>query len=82
MECELGRIVEIVAGFVGRTRGVPASSVSPDTHLLQEGLLDSFALVELIADLEQSLGVSLEEGALLPEDFDTPKTLFERLQQI
>jgi acyl carrier protein len=82
MECELSQVVGVVARFVARTRGVAPESVLPTTRLLQEGLVDSFGLVELIADLQASLGGTLEDGALLPEDFDSPETLFARLRQL
>jgi acyl carrier protein len=82
MECDLPRVVEVVARFVARTRGVPVVAVQPDTRLLQEGLLDSFSLVELIAELESVLGTRLPDGMLLPQDFETPEMLFGRLQQI
>jgi acyl carrier protein len=49
---------------------------------LRDGYLDSFALVELIADLEKHLNTPLEDGALIPEDFETPETLYNRLQEL
>jgi acyl carrier protein len=82
MECELPLIVDVVGRFVARTRGLPAATVQPETMLLQEGLLDSFSLVELIAELESALGASLAEGTLLPEDFGSPQILCERLRQL
>ncbi|MCG6927995.1 MAG: phosphopantetheine-binding protein [Acidobacteria bacterium] len=82
MNCRLPEIVEVVARFVARTRGVDESTVEPTTQLLQEGLVDSFGLVELIVELESHLGTTLAEGTLLPEDFETPQVLFERLQQL
>ncbi len=82
MKCELGQIVEVVAGFVARTRGVPATSVQSGTGLLQEGLLDSFSLVELMGELEAALGCAIPEGMLIPVDFETPTVLFERLRRL
>ena len=82
MELDLTRVQEVVARFVARTRGVAADSIQPATQLLQEGLVDSFGLVELIAELESALGVSLPEGILLPEDFASPQVLWERLRQL
>ena len=82
MECTLPQIVDVVASFVARTRDLPGDTVQPATRLLQEGLLDSFSLVELIADLESALGASLPEGALLPEDFESPQVLCDRLRQL
>jgi acyl carrier protein len=82
VDCTVPQVVEVVASFVARTRGLPGDTVQPATKLLQEGLLDSFGLVELIADLESALGASLPEGTLLPEDFETPQVLCDRLRQL
>lgn len=82
MRCELGRVVEIVGAFVARTRGVAAGSVQPGTRLLEEGLIDSFGLVELMGDLEKAIGSAIPEGALIPQDFETPTALFQRLQRL
>jgi acyl carrier protein len=82
MTCDLAKIVSIVAGFAERARGVPRGSVTPDTRLLQEGVLDSFSLVELIGELEAALGLQLPDGTLLPEDFESPKVLCARLQAL
>jgi acyl carrier protein len=82
MTCDLSQVVGIVDDFVARTRGVPAKSVEPATRLLQEGLLDSFSLVELMGEIESALGSRIPEGALIPEDFETPTLLFKRLQSL
>jgi acyl carrier protein len=82
VDCTPSQISEIVGSFLARTRGISAEVVQPSTPLLREGLLDSFSLVELTLDLEQALGVTLQEGTLLPEDFDTPQVLCERIQQL
>jgi acyl carrier protein len=82
MDFDLSSVVEVVGGFVARTRGVPGDSVRATTLLFQEGLLDSFAVAELIAELAAAFGASWEEGTLLPQDFESPQVLFERLQQL
>jgi acyl carrier protein len=82
MTNQIAEVVALVGRFVARTRGVPADSVREDTPLFAEGLLDSFSLVELTADLEAGLGMTIPDGQLLPEDFETPTTLFGRLGQL
>jgi acyl carrier protein len=42
---------------------------SVDTDLVGTGLLDSLALVELLAQLEETFGVSISAGDLELEDF-------------
>jgi acyl carrier protein len=82
MNCELSQIVSVVSEMVTRTRGLPPSTVQPSTRLLQDGLLDSFGLVVLVEELETTLGAKIPQGMLLPEDFETPEVLFERLKQL
>jgi acyl carrier protein len=74
----LKKTTDIVRGFV-QQRGADASSLQADTRLLQDGYVDSFSLVELIAYLEKELGIGIPDGALIPEDFETIATLHQRL---
>jgi acyl carrier protein len=82
MTHQIADVVSVVGQFVARTRGVPADSVDESTPLFAEGLLDSFSLVELTTELESALGIRIGDGLLLPEDFETPARLFERLGQL
>jgi acyl carrier protein len=74
-------VTNVVGDFVRQKCGLNAN-VGPKTALLRDGLLDSFALIELIGALEQKLGISLPDGALIPEDFETPTVLYNRLMEL
>jgi acyl carrier protein len=76
------RVLEIVQQFVAHKQGSAARPIAADTPLLRDGHLDSFALVELIAEIERQLPATLPDGSLIPEDFETPRTLCERLEQL
>lgn len=76
---DLNRIVDVIDAFVQRTRGTLPNSVTPDTPLLAEGWVDSFALIELIGQLREHLLPGLSDSDLIPEDFESPRTLFARL---
>jgi acyl carrier protein len=41
------------------------------TSLFTEGVIDSFSLVELMAELETSLGVKIPDAELMPSRFET-----------
>ena len=82
MNCELSQVLLVVSRMVALTRGVPPESIQPSTKLLQEGLLDSFGLVDLVLELETVLGAKIPQTSLLPEDFETPEVLCERLKQL
>jgi acyl carrier protein len=75
-------VIAVVSGFVSRTRGKQKQTISADTKLFQEGLIDSFGIVELIAELERAGGKPIPEGDLMPDDFESPRVLFNRLQEL
>ena len=82
MNCQLDQVVRIIGAHVAKTRGLEASTVKAETKLFQEGMVDSFSLVELTGALEEGLGQPISEGSLIPEDFETPQTVYDRLQQV
>jgi acyl carrier protein len=43
--------------------------VEVDTDLIESGLLDSMAFVQLLVELEQEFGITVDMGALDLEDF-------------
>ena len=51
--------------------GADAGEITPETELFEEGLLDSFGLVELLVRLEQ-FGKTLDVAELPREEFSTP----------
>ncbi len=82
MNVSLEQVLTIVREFVARKRGVAGDSIGPQTALLREGCIDSFQLVELIVELDQRLSERIPEGMLIPEDFETPTVLSERLRDV
>jgi acyl carrier protein len=74
-------VIEVVQQFVEHKKG-KSPAIQPTTALLRDGLLDSFALIELIGELEQKLSLSLPDGSLIPEDFETPEVLYNRLMEL
>jgi len=82
MDVPLDAILGVVRNFVQTKRGKAADAIGPGTALLRDGYLDSFALVELICELEKQLSISLPDGSLIPEDFETPNVLHDRLQEL
>jgi acyl carrier protein len=55
--------------------------IDKDTPLLSSGLIDSFALVTLLAAVEEQYAVSLDEAELTAEAFDTPEQMFAHIRQ-
>ena len=78
----LEAVVAAIAEQVGRSRGKVKQPVGPDTKMFQEGLIDSFGLVELQVQLEKLSGKALPEGGLMPDDFESPRVLHARLREL
>jgi acyl carrier protein len=64
-----------------RAPGFPGP-LTEDTPLTEGGLgLDSLALMELIAEIEETLGLRLHAADIAPEHFGTPGRLRRFLEQ-
>lgn len=50
---------------------VRGTRVDPDQSLFESGILDSLALLRLILFIEEQYGVVVEDGEVLPENFQT-----------
>ncbi len=55
-----------------RSRGKLKEPIGPDTKLFQDGLIDSFGLVELQADLEKKSGKPFLKGSSRPTISNRP----------
>lgn len=56
---------ELLLGGNGRTK------IDPDEQLVSSQILDSLALLRLILFLEEQFGVTIEDGELIPDNFQT-----------
>ncbi len=60
------RIRTIIEGVAGKPIGV-----GREDSLFESGLLDSFALVDLVSALEQAFAVNIPDSDLIPQRFDS-----------
>jgi acyl carrier protein len=82
-EEDLEQAVAAIHAFIVRQRGPLPGPLTPDTELLRRGLLESLQIVQLTRELANTFGVKLPPGALLLQDFETPRSIwkcFERLK--
>lgn len=49
--------------------------LSDDTLLLEEGILDSLSLLQLVVFLKERFGIAVDEADLLPENFASISTI-------
>lgn len=50
--------------------------------LIDGGMLDSFDIVTLVAEIDDVFGVEIPAEALIPENFNSAKAIFALIQQL
>ena len=50
--------------------------------LIDGGLLDSFDIVTLVAEIDDAFGIEIPAEALIPENFNSAKATFALIQQL
>lgn len=58
--------------------------IDPDESLFTIGVLDSLAFLQLIVLIEEQFGVTIEDGEVIPDNFETInriKAFLEKKQQ-
>jgi acyl carrier protein len=46
-------------------------TVKGDTSFLEEGIIDSTGILELVMFLEETYGIKIDDSELVPQNFDT-----------
>ena len=66
-------IVDSIRDFITREimHGSVQESLDPELRLLEEGVLDSLGLQQLITYLEHKYSITVDDDDLLPENFET-----------
>lgn len=54
-----------IAGGLGKTK------IEPDEDLLEQGIIDSLGLMKLIAFLEETFGIKIQDEEIIPENFQS-----------
>lgn len=55
-------------------------ALKDDTSFMQEGIIDSTGILELVFFLEENFGVSVEDDELVPENFDSLRSIVKYLE--
>ena len=73
MNIDTSSSVERVTTLLRRTLAL--DDLHESTELIESELLDSVSVANLILELEQTLDISIPEGEVTPENFETPSTI-------
>ena len=74
----MDKIKEVILGIC------PNVDLDSDAKLVTDKIVDSIDLVEIISDLEDEFGVSIDTEEIVPENFDSVASIWamiERLQK-
>jgi len=64
------------------------SDLHPETDflshvaLIDEGILDSFDIVTIVADVDDAYGVSIPAEEIVPENFNSAQALFSLIRRL
>jgi acyl carrier protein len=60
------------------SKGFPYSD---DTSFLDNGIIDSMNVLELVAFIEENFGITVEDSDLTPDNFDSIDRMADYIQQ-
>ena len=61
----------VVRDFLRNELGRDASAIGRDQSLLESGTLDSVSVMQLVAFLETTYGITVPDEDMTPDNFDT-----------
>jgi len=60
----------------------PEIDFSTHTALIDEGVLDSFDIVTIIADIDDAYGAAIPAEEIVPENFNSAQALFALIKRL
>jgi acyl carrier protein len=56
-------------------------SIAPDADLIEQRIIDSLAILKLVAFLEESYGISVLDEEIVPENFQSVNSLVRFVEE-
>lgn len=60
----------------------PDIDFETENALIDGGMLDSFDIVTLVAEIDDAFGIEIPAEALIPENFNSAKAIFALIQRL
>ncbi len=60
----------------------PDADYETCTTLIDDGILDSFAILSIVAELEDVFGISVTPAEIVPENFNSAQALWAMVQRL
>ncbi len=74
--------VQEILDFIKTLNPEAANGVEPSQNLLESGLLDSVAMMELVVWCEEHFEITIDTDDLTPENFSTLDAIAEYVEKI
>ena len=72
---------EKIQAFIATLNPAAADGLDPDANLLQDEIVDSVAMMDVIVWLEESFDISIDPDDLPPENFGTVNSIVAYLDR-
>lgn len=73
---------EIIDYIINEVLRSPGTLVEEDTPLVSSGLIDSFALVDILLKVEEVTQLRIPAGKVGPKDMNSVRLMFETAQRV
>ena len=60
----------------------PGAEITENTKLIEQHILDSFAIINLVANLEDEYDVAISAKDIVPENFESPKAILSMIERL
>ncbi|MFC1709249.1 acyl carrier protein [Candidatus Omnitrophota bacterium] len=61
--------------------GLDKKSLAPDDDLLAQGIIDSMGIIKLLAFIEKTFGVKVNDEEMVPDNFQTLNAITELINK-
>jgi acyl carrier protein len=72
----MDRLLEILEEII------PGEDVENCKTLVDDNILDSFAIISLVSALEEEYDITISPAELVPENFNSAEALWEMIQEL
>lgn len=60
----------------------PDADYATCTALIDDGILDSFAILSIVSELEEQFGVEVSPADIIPANFNSAQALWDMVQRL
>ncbi|MGB9179931.1 MAG: acyl carrier protein [Pyrinomonadaceae bacterium] len=73
---------QIISHILNEVIRRPGVEIDEETPLVSSGLIDSFALVDILLKLEEVTNMRIPAGKVQPKDMNTVNLMFETAERV